>query len=458
MDKRCLDFINKTKCKYGDKFDYGKVDYINNHTMVRIVCRLHGEFYQTPLSHMTSKCGCPGCGREQQLRQQRNTKSDFEIKANVVHENKYDYSKAAYVNSSTKITIICNIHGEFVQTPRDHIHAKAGCPKCGKLSASSKRSKDLVEFVKQAQLIHQDKYDYSRVVYTRNRDKVEISCPVHGVFYQTPHNHVNQKQGCPSCAGKNQTTEEYVSKCIVVHGNKYGYTQTTFTGYNDDVKVICRIHGEFSQNANNHLKGHGCFKCGKTDMASKQTLSLDTFVSRANNVHGGIYDYSSVEYTLGKQLVCIKCNIHGDFWQQPKLHLRGSGCPKCSIAHTSQKARQWLAFLEVSLDIQHFDNDGEYKIPNSSYFADGYCKDKNIVFEFHGDFWHGNPNRFDHNDINPITKTTYRDLYERTIQKKSFLLQEGYTYIECWESDWDRAIRLLRRIQKKWREGRKLQG
>ena len=94
---------------------------------------------------------------------------------------------------------------------------------------------------------------------------------------------------------------------------------------------------------------------------------------------------------------------------------------------------------------------GEYKIPTTNYLADGYCKEINTIYEFHGDFWHGNPKKFNPNAINPVSKKTYGELYQSTQIKKKKIIELGYNYVEIWENDWCRAIKAVIKIQRLWR-------
>lgn len=117
------------------------------------------------------------------------------------------------------------------------------------------------EFIERARKVHGDKYDYSKVKYVNNNTKIEIICPEHGPFWQTPHNHL-QTKGCPAC-GKSQpnTTESFIKKARAVHGTKYNYNLVHFTRNKDKVEIVCPIHGQFWQEANSHLQGHGCPRC-----------------------------------------------------------------------------------------------------------------------------------------------------------------------------------------------------
>ena len=180
------EFIQKAIARHGDKYDYSKVDYVNNSTKVTIICPIHGEFEQIPSDHLRGK-GCPRCGGGIKL-----TKEEFIQKAIARHGDKYDYSKVDYKGCRTKVTIICPIHGEFEQKPNNHLSGY-GCPRCG---GGIKLTKE--EFIQKAIARHGDKYGYSKVDYINNSTKVTIICPIHGEFKQMPRDHLSGC-GCPVC-------------------------------------------------------------------------------------------------------------------------------------------------------------------------------------------------------------------------------------------------------------------
>ena len=125
------------------------------------------------------------------------TINEFIEKAKKIHGDKYDYSKVIYINNRTKVCIICPIHGEFWQTPSDHLLGK-GCKKCGMQTRGEKHRSNTYKFTKNAKRIHGNKYDYSKVKYINNRIEVCIICPIHGEFWQKPNYHLSGN-GCPLC-------------------------------------------------------------------------------------------------------------------------------------------------------------------------------------------------------------------------------------------------------------------
>lgn len=207
---------------------------------------------------------------------------DFIKKAMMVHGDKYDYSKVAYKKSKENVIIICPIHGEFTQTPDNHLH-KHGCKYCAIEEQHNEQRKKLNEFIEQATIKHNGKYDYSKVNYVNNHTKVTIICPIHGEFTQSPKHHLNGK-GCRDCSYEERgikhrlTNEEFIERIKLIHKGKYDYSITKYNGYDNDIEFICPIHGTITQNADSHLHGHGCWKC-KT---SKLELEMENILKENN--------------------------------------------------------------------------------------------------------------------------------------------------------------------------------
>ena len=189
--KTTEEFINDARKVHGDKYDYSKVEYVNNRTKVCIICPEHGEFWQTSGNHIQGN-GCPKCRNEANGERLRTSLLDFLKRARYAHGDKYDYSKVKYVGTKSKVCIVCPEHGEFWQEAKSHTNG-IGCPKC-----SGKYAPTTEEWITSAREVHKGKYDYSKVNYMNNHTKVCIICPEHGEFWQRPIDHLNG-QGCPKC-------------------------------------------------------------------------------------------------------------------------------------------------------------------------------------------------------------------------------------------------------------------
>ena len=133
------------------------------------------------------------------------------------------------------------------------------------------------------------------------------------------------------------TTEEFIKKAREVHGDKYDYSKVEYVDSKTKVCIICKEHGEFWQQPNNHLHGIGCSQCGLEMRRKKHTHTFDDFLTKAKSIHGDKYDYSKVDYVNKRTKVCIVCPSHGDFCQSPKKHLAGQGCKKCFRESVAKK-------------------------------------------------------------------------------------------------------------------------
>lgn len=185
-------FIEDAKQIHGEKYDYSKVEYVNAKTKICIICKEHGEFWQTPTHHL-SGYGCPKCRYIKSANKNRKTKEWFIEESRKIHGDKYDYSKSEYQRRDKSVCIICPKHGEFYQLPGNHLKGH-GCPTCG-----GNKKYTLEDFVEKANKVHGNKYDYSKVKYINSMSKVCIICPKHGEFWQAPICHINRHYGCPIC-------------------------------------------------------------------------------------------------------------------------------------------------------------------------------------------------------------------------------------------------------------------
>ena len=188
------------------------------------------------------------------------TTKEFIERANLIHNNKYDYSKVNYTHSQEKVIIICPTHGEFTQTAGNHIVKSSGCRLCGREISRSKHTLNTKEFIKKAIGVHGEKYDYTSTKYINNKTKVKIICLIHGAFEQIPKAHL-RGQNCSKCTDQTLTTSEFIKKALKVHNKKYTYEKVEYKNNSTKVSITCLIHGTFEQIANGHLNGKGCPSC-----------------------------------------------------------------------------------------------------------------------------------------------------------------------------------------------------
>lgn len=292
------EFIKRAKLIHGDRYDYSKVNYVNNSTKIILFDNVLKEYFTiTPASILN------GCGNKNNVKNILSQKfsmgkNTFVEKAMKKHGDRYDYSKVNYINNRTKVCIICPEHGEFQQTPDKHLRGQ-GCPKCCR--KNKKYTTD--EFIEQAIKIHGNLYDYSETVYGKNKkEKVKIICPKHGSFLITPESHL-QGGGCKYCTvGDVFNTEDFINKAKNIHKNKYIYDKTIFTGAFNKVIITCPQHGDFLQTPHKHIQGHGCPECAK--LFRKKETELYNILKSVFKESDIIHSYYNPKI-LGKQEIDI---------------------------------------------------------------------------------------------------------------------------------------------------------
>lgn len=287
---------------------------------------------------------------------------EFIKKSNYIHDNKYEYSLVNYINNKTKVDILCPIHGIFKQQPDAHLRGQ-GCLKCKKVTTYE-------DFVDKSNIIHNNLYQYPKFIWSSNKDKIDIICEKHGKFEQIINDHLNGS-GCKICNKNMLTPEKFFNKVDII---KYNYDNFIFNN-NSKVIIMCQIHGEFEQNINDHYNGSGCPKC------TNKYITTNKFVEKAKIIHGNIYDYSLVEYKDTITKITIVCSKHGNFKQSPRHHLNGSGCPICKSSKGEKDIKIYLENNNIEYIHQYIFKDCKDKrfLP-----FDFYLPKYNICIEYDG--------------------------------------------------------------------------
>jgi hypothetical protein len=292
-----------------------------------------------------------------------------------------------------------------------------------------------------------DHFDYSQTVYTRG-SKISIMCRKHGPFVIVKPSHHLRKTlgGCSQCwwerrahnnRARMKSTEEFIAECIVVHGKTYDYGITIYHGAHRRIEIICSVHGPFWQLAEDHITGHGCKRCVAVAF-SERRWGQNEFIANAVRVHGDRFDYTSTDYQGSHSKIAIICNLHGTrFYQKAYCHIAGqNGCADCN--NRSGACDRWLTSLSRPNMIR------EYKIEGTKLVADAYDPDTHTLYQFHGDYWHGNPKRFASLIIHKQSGKTFGELYDRTLENEEKLRTKGYRLITMWEHDWKNVVNMQR--------------
>ena len=241
------------------------------------------------------------------------------------------------------------------------------------------------ELINRFNKIHNNnKFDYSLVDYKNLDTKIKIICPTHGIFEQTPRNHLLGND-CFECSKRkrSKSNDYFIEQAKKVHNNYYDYSLTNYKNYLTKVKIICPIHGEFEELPQQHISGSGCKKCGIEKTKKYTLMSLDKFIEKANKIHNNKFDYSKVNYINSYTKVEIICPKHGSFFQNPQDHLHSkAGCPICKESKGERLVSSILNEYNINYVPQKYFNDLKHK---RLLYYDFYLPDYNCCIEYDGE-------------------------------------------------------------------------
>ena len=286
------------------------------------------------------------------------------------------------------------------------------------------------EFIKKANIIHNNYYDYSKTKYTLSKEKIVIICPKHGEFNQKANNHLNG-QGCPICKLENlskkhlSNTEEFIKKANIIHNNYYDYSKTKYITARDIITIICPKHGEFNQISYYHLNGNGCPKCALEKTINSHLSNTEEFIKKANIIHNNYYDYSKTKYTTNHSNLIIICPKHGEFTQMALHHLKGCGCPKCAFSKGEKEIEKYLLNKKIIFEEQKTFADLKDK---SLLSYDFFIPSKKLLIEYNGE-QHYKPIKF----FGGLKKFKIQQRHD--FLKKEYAKKNNYIFLEIKYND-----------------------
>lgn len=299
------------------------------------------------------------------------------------------------------------------------------------------------EIVSKLTEIFKDRYDYRLINYIGQNIPIILICLKHGEFNRKTRFLFNGK-GCQRCSKliavekqrilitKDQAT--FIEEVTALNVD-LDFSDTVYNGWNKLTTATCRIHGKIKIGIERLKKGLGCGRCGWDKFVNDvRKWDYDEFVNKANEIHSNKYQYPQQEINIPK--IEIICSIHGNFSQRPSSHIRGSGCIHCSKSGKSNIEKIWMNSLMVPDSYRH----KCMTIDNRRFKFDAYNPSSNTIYEFYGDFWHGNPDKYQSTNFNRMTKCTFGELYQKTLDREQFLQSKGYNIISIWEFEFRKGI------------------
>jgi len=284
--------------------------------------------------------------------------------------------------------------------------------------------------------VHKGKYNYSKVLYNNSQIKVEIICPIHGSWMQTPSDHF-RRHGCLKCDIETRkelkySLQELLQKCKNKYGEIYDYTNIPkYSGITSEIYIKCNIHNNIINTTfSRHLQGKGgCKECQYKGNANSLKLGANIFIEESKKIHGNKYDYSKVVYKNNSTKIEIICKKHGAFFQTPNAHKDNKqGCPSCKESKGESRIRVFLESNNIQFINQHSYEDCKYK---NKLLFDFYLPKYNLIIEFDGmqhyepiPWLHGRPDyNFEYQQLKDKIKNEY------CIKNNISLLRIKYTDI-----------------------------
>lgn len=205
-------------------------------------------------------------------------------------------------------------------------------------------------FIAKAKSVHGGKYGYESVDYRSTREKVEILCPVHGLFRMTPENHL-RGDVCQKCSRdiknekiRSSNEKSFLSQAYQIYGDRYGLSNIDYKNARTNVTIRCKVHGDFEKAPYHFLGGQGCPECAETRRVRDYRRNIVDVIEQAKRTHGNLYQYdesNKLKMVWSTDEIDIRCPYHGWFTQNIGRHIRGNGCRKCGLIRNSSDFEEW---------------------------------------------------------------------------------------------------------------------
>jgi len=428
MQKTIERFLIKANKIHNNKYKYDLTNFKGMQSNIIAICPIHGEFEINCHNHCRPdgniRCGCKKCKNDLNRKYKENKFLEF------CYNNypQFDYSKINYINETTKVEIICKIHGSFFVTPY-LFRQGVNCKFCKQRNWTY----TINEFIECANKKHKNKYDYSLITDIKSiKHKQKIICPIHGIFEQSLFNHL-QGQGCPYCNHKSKPWEEndVKNKIIEIYGDVFTFEKFKYINRNCNFILTCKKHGDFETNFTKLIdRQMGCPNCR---IEKHKNEKIKEFISECKKYYGNLYDYSKSKWYNDEEnkRIIVTCKEHGDFYVNPKYHKIGKNvCPECSKTNKFHICEKIL-FNKLSEKFPLFEF--KYNYFNSKILGkqqiDIFSEKYNIGIEYQGE-QHFNLHKFNNNSNEKLNKQIERDKIKIEKCKNNNIKLYHFTYLK----------------------------
>jgi hypothetical protein len=423
-----------------NQYDYSRTDYVNNRTHITVTCREHGDFKISPSNHKKGH-GCRSCGIKKQSASSLTTRDDFIHACNIRHDYAFDYSLTIYTNCKNKIVVICKKKQHTSELEADSHKRGTGCRFCATENVHKQQRTPIEYFIHTVVKLYGDKFDYTRIseTYSCIKSHINIKCNTHNIWFsQIASSHLNGYNGCSECE---------VICCLYnvdKHIEERKSTKTPWFMYQMPNGSLRTIKGVWGSKNYPNIERHKKY-IEYLGEIKEYTEPCHWYNIRTNDFENN-YGTQLLDRYYGSSYIKLLKMVYPEYtWNKSKFNKVG-----CSFGQI-----QWLNFIEIrTQDIRHKYNhdDGEFPIPHTKYHVDGYSEKENCIYEYDGDWCHGNPDIYHHAHMHPVYKKTFGELYENTQTRRTYCENKGYNVYSIWESEWKRGIRATIKLQRKFRK------
>ena len=241
------------------------------------------------------------------------------------------------------------------------------------------------DFIKKARLVHGDTYDYSKTEYVHSKTKIIVICPEHGEFHTTPNAHLRGSK-CPRCSKPVHNLETFIEQARLIHGDRYDYSKVDYVKSLQHVTIICPEHGEFAQKPSQHLRGNGCPLCARKNVGLKVRISQEEALQKLKDIRGDKFDYSKVKYNKTTGIITLICPEHGEFQISYYNAVDSRTQEICPKCQYGGHLRNVEDFIERS-QLKHGNKYDYNKVTWEQITNGKVC----IICPEHGEFWQSYP-------------------------------------------------------------------
>ena len=305
------DFESEVRQLWGDRWDLSEAVYTNARNKVTLKCREHGYFEQTPVQILGGHVGCGSCNNREV------STEEFVSKAKEVWGDRLDFSKVKYTNTISEVTLICPHHGEFTQRASSVLKGYLGCAYCNGKSRSTSQA------ISALQEVWGDRWDLSKAEYAGRKKRITLICREHGEFSQTYEGAIVGKNGCPDCNGQTITQEDFLRMAQTMWGDKYQYDKSLYINAVTPVTISCMKHGDFAQAPYSHLRGfEGCVGCRSTGTSAGENEVREFLLSNDIQCHKKYLPNGSgkgIEIDMLDETRGVGVEFNGIYWHSERF-------------------------------------------------------------------------------------------------------------------------------------------